>query len=110
MTISRLAKGYAKAYIHFLNDNDITINTRDAYNMFRCAIHELYNVDYNVHCKVSKSIKDSCVKALRVAEHKVIALSEDDIKTIIEYSCVYALVLIQYCIGNIRYRNVDLLI
>lgn len=108
MKVSDLAREYSKKYIKFLIDKGISVSSRDAYSMFRYVIHRIYGfrcddisalliINYEDCKKELLSVKDSVEVNTNVSE-----------KSIIEYSCIYTLVALQYCAGNIRVRNVGL--
>lgn len=108
MKISDLAREYAKRYIKFLIDNDITISSKDAYEMFRFVICRLYGFKCGGTFPLLVMHYDECYEVLSNIKEMYSTRKSIDKKAIIECSCVYTLVFIQYCAGNIKVRNVGL--
>lgn len=108
MKISDLAREYAKAYIRFLVKNDISISSKDAYEMFRFVICRLYDFKCGDIFPLLVVHFDECYEVLGNIKEKYDVCELIENKSIIECSCVYTLVFIQYCAGNIKVRNAGL--
>lgn len=105
MKASDLAREYAKAYIHFLFEKDISISSRDAYSLFRYTIGMMYGVRSGELKPIIVMNYEECRETLQVIKEKYKVVEDGLVDSIIEYSCVYALIAIQYCAGNIRVGN-----
>lgn len=108
MKISDLSRVYSKNYIRFLVEKDISLSSKDAYNLFRCVMCKLYGFRYEYESKLIKKYFVDCYNLLNTVKSIYKVDNDVDKKSIIECSCVYSLVLIQYCAGNIRVRDVGL--
>ena len=108
MKISDLAREYAKKYINFLIENDIYLSSRDAYNMFRFTLCRLYGFNCGEYSPLLLVYHNDCYNTLLDVKERYTVSGLIEKKSIIEFSCVYTLVLIQYCSGNIRVRDAGL--
>lgn len=104
MKISDLARAYSKRYIKFLIDNEISISSKDAYEMFRYVIHRMYGFRCGMLFPLLVMNYDECIKCLEEVKSSIVVSDDVDFKSIIDCSCVYTLVAIQYCAGNIRVK------
>lgn len=106
MKISDLARAYSKRYIKFLIDNGISISSKDAYDMFRYVIHRMYGFRCGSLFPLLVMNFNECTECLEEVKNSITVSDDVDIKSIIDCSCVYTLVAVQYCAGNIRVKEV----
>ena len=102
MRVSDLARDYAKGYVKYLIDNEITVSSKDAYNNFRDILTCLYGLDTN---KGLEGYSKECYQCLKGIKDSVKDVDYNLISDIIDCSSVYTLVAIQYCSGNIGVKK-----
>lgn len=108
MKISDLARDYASGYVRCLAEMGISASSKDAFLLFKYTMGTLYGVrsarltpfivEYYIDCRIwLQRIKDEFE-----IKNEIYSYDDELIDAIIEYSCIYALIAIQYCSGSRR--------
>ena len=104
--INDVSKAYAKGFVKFLKDNNIDNFRSSSYELFVYSISAVYGIPYNKRLNsLIKRKGNKCIKylsSLSGVPKKAGRLSREDRKRLVECSCVYVVVAMQYYSGGIE--------